>query len=219
MHNTEYLKRNALGFEGDNFIATKLEQLIKEFNIKTVVETGTYLGYTTKRFASMVDEVYTVEINPEYFNKAVQHVIALPNVFMRNNDSPSMLNETLPLIKDNTLLFLDAHWGNNCPLIDELNIIGKFKNKPVIAIHDFKVPGRADLGFDSYNGQDFTYEWVKPYLDAIYGGENNYTIEYNNEAEGAKRGIIYITPKVILEELIEPKKKAGRPKGSKNKEK
>ena len=73
-------------------------------------------------------------------------------------------------------------------------MIKKFNLKPVITIHDFYVPGSKNLGYDTYNNQSFTYEWIKEDLDLIY--ENNYSYFYNNDidSEGSKRGIIYIFP-------------------------
>ena len=56
------------------------------------------------------------------------------------------------------------------------------------------VPGSKKLGYDSYNGQSFTYEWLKEDLDAIY--DKKYSYFYNNDidSEGAMRGIIYVFP-------------------------
>jgi hypothetical protein len=38
---------------------------------------------------------------------------------------------------------------------------------------------------------------IKPFVDKVYG-DDNYIIEYNTEAEGAKSGILYIKPKRYL---------------------
>jgi hypothetical protein len=88
------------------------------------------------------------------------------------------------------LFYLDAHSHIETPLLDELKAIAEAEIKPIIVIHDWKIPDRPDLGYDSYNGQDYTFEWIKPSIEAIYGDE--YAYYYNNQAEGAKRGVIYI---------------------------
>ena len=92
------------------------------------------------------------------------------------------------------MFYLDAHWYDHCPLKNELQLIKKFNLKPIITIHDFFVPGSKKLGYDSYNGQSFTYEWLKEDLDAIY--DKKYSYFYNNDidSEGAMRGIIYVFP-------------------------
>jgi hypothetical protein len=109
--------------------------------------------------------------------------------------SETRLYDAIMLVKEETpvMFFLDAHWGDNCPLLKELDIIAetrRFKND-VIAIHDFKVPNRPELGYDSYQGKDFELSYVADALDKIFGA-NNWTHFYNpTESEGAKRGILF----------------------------
>lgn len=185
----EYLKRNALGYEGDTFIHGEIAELIKEFGIEVIVETGTYLGATTKRFLEFGLPVYSFEIDRENAKKATQ-VAKDAKIF--NVDSVEGLKTHLPSLKDKKILFfLDAHWEKHCPLLDELALIAENGIKPVIVIHDFKVPGKS-FGFDSYNGQDFDFDWICPSLEKLYG--ENFTYFYNTKADGAKRGVIYIHP-------------------------
>jgi len=49
------------------------------------------------------------------------------------------------------------------------------------------------MGFDSYNGQDFELDWIRPRLDGIYG-EGGWTHYYNTfeRSTEIKRGIIFI---------------------------
>ena len=92
------------------------------------------------------------------------------------------------------LLFLDAHWESHNPLLEELQIIKDKGMKPVIAIHDFFVPEHPELGFDSYAGQDYNWEWIASSIESIYGADG-YKYFYNSEAEGMKRGVVFIMPK------------------------
>ncbi len=184
----EYLRRNALGYEGDTFIHEEIKGLIKEFGIEVIVETGTYLGATTRRFLEFGIPVYSFEIDPENYSKATT---VAKGAKIYQMDSVDGLKTYLPEIKDKKILFfLDAHWEKHCPLLDELALIAQHGIKPVIIIHDFKVPGK-DFGFDSYNGQDFEFEWIRPALEKIYP---QFTYYYNHKANGAKRGVIYIHP-------------------------
>jgi hypothetical protein len=89
---------------------------------------------------------------------------------------------------------IERHWdeyGNpdsiNEPLINELIIIAKNKIKPVIVIHDFKVP----IYYCDGSHIGYTYESIESYLMNIYG-ETGYKYYYNGP--GADIGIIYITP-------------------------
>lgn len=179
-------------FNRDNHLFDKFKQLITDNDIDTVIETGTYHGVSTNAFASMGVKVETIESQVNYFTLAQQSLIKLPNVMQHLGDSPKVLRSILPKFKDNkVLIFLDAHW-NGTPLIEELEEIAASGLKPIIAIHDFKVPNK-DFGFDSYNGQDYTWEWIEPHVRAIYG--NDFTHYYNTVAAGARRGVIFIEPK------------------------
>lgn len=184
-------------FNGDHFIEKKFLELRDKYGIKVAIETGTCLGSTTIFLAKNFELVKTVEINPQYYAIAngifKQKGVCVDNILGNSVDAILYWKELWP-----ALYWLDAHWGNECPLLLELAAIRSvFIAFPVIAIHDFQVPNEPGLGFDSINGQPFTLEWIKPYLDKIYEDcENGYSTEYNTfeESAGAKRGIIYITP-------------------------
>lgn len=196
MTDAEYLERNLKGFEGDTFMREKFVEIIKRRKIDLVIETGTYLGGTTNQLRQMAKNVITIEVNKDYFSKAYSNIEDHSNVQMILGDSPEVLNgifENNFTKEISVLMLLDAHWMDACPLKQELAEIAKADIKPVIVIHDFLVPG-TDFGFDSYNGQPFTYEWLKPYIDNIYG-EGKYKHYYNKMATGAKRGILYVEPK------------------------
>jgi hypothetical protein len=200
----EYIAQNALGYEGDTFIHEELRKLCNKFKVGFIFETGSYRGATSKKLSELANVVNTVEIKQENYDIAVQELKDFHNVGIDLGNSVDVLKKNLPSIIDilsippvgNILFFLDAHWESYNPLLDELKIIAEHKLKPVIFIHDFKVPDRPDLGFDSYMGQDYDFEWIKPSLDEIYG-KNGYEYHYNSEASGAKRGVIYIYPAEI----------------------
>ncbi len=180
----------------DTFAQNEFIRLKNEFELTHAVETGTCLGYTTEFLSQHYEQVRTIEINEHFLHVAVENRLKrCPNVVPFKGDSSNLLFMVLHGLTDKTFIFLDAHWGNHCPLKDELNQIKRAGIKPVIAIHDFVVPNHPELGYDSINGQPFTYEWLKADIDGVYG-VGNYNIHYNSESCGAKRGIIYITPKV-----------------------
>lgn len=197
----EYIDRNLKGFEGDSFVKRNFELFRDKFNIDTVIETGTYLGGTTKVLSEMFRWVLTFELNREYFKQSGEYLKGVKNVSTLNLDSGLYLTELLSQMKpqlqegETLLFFLDAHWEKSCPLLAELKAIADNGIKPVIIIHDWKVPNRPDLGFDSYNGQDFTFDWIEKSIDAIYG-IGKYGYHYNDQAEGAMRGVIYIYPTI-----------------------
>jgi len=194
MKATDYLQQNAKGFEGDTILRGFFEQLILKHGIDTIIETGTYMGATTRQFSDMADKVITIEANEQYFNSAKDNIAGINNIEQHLGSSVHVLPLVIPAANGKLLFFLDAHWGDNNPLLQELAIIALAGLKPVIAIHDFKVPNHPELGFDTYNGQDYEWSWIQSAIEAIYGpdGYNHY---YNTDARGAKRGVVFIEPK------------------------
>jgi predicted O-methyltransferase YrrM len=198
----DYISRNLLGFEGDYYIGEEIEKLCKQFNIQQIIETGTFLGATTLQLAKYAP-VKTVEINNHFYEHASKNIFETnfensKGIEIHLADTVNFLNElsASKQLSNDTLYFLDAHWENYCPLLEELKIIAESKTKPVIVIHDFKVPHHPKLNFDQYNGQDFDFEWIKDSLDNIYG-EDGYEYYYNSQEKsaGAFVGVIYIHKK------------------------
>lgn len=191
-------------FNGDHFISAEFIKLRDRFNISTVIETGTCLGYTTLWLAKNFDKVYTIELNKEYCELARAKFLQYPNITSIHGNSEDVLRhlriETMNSLWSNVIFFLDAHGfgAKRCPLITELYSIYKMGLRPIIAIHDFYVPG-SELGYDTYNGQRYDLKWIERSLRQIYGSDKNYKIEYNSDSKsvGAKRGIAYIYPNLI----------------------
>ena len=186
-------------FNSDTFIKGELEKLVKKFGVKTIVETGTYKGHTTVEFAKLVSKVFTIEINDHYYQMAQKEFVGKNNIVSIRGSSPTAM---LNIIKGHhgdfekpSLFYLDAHWYKYNPLLDELKILATQKMKQcLIAIHDFKVPNK-DFGFDKFsNGTAYTYEFIQKSVENIYG-VGKFEYHYNEQADGAKRGIIFIYPK------------------------
>jgi hypothetical protein len=214
MTQEQYIAQNASGFEGDTFLKEKVKSIVEKMGINCIIETGTYYGATTKQFLEMVPEVHTIEIVRENFLKAIgtieryigfetsdnnlkELVIyqkAGKTIALHEASSPDVLPAIIQETKNKRcLFFLDAHWQDYCPLLDELKLIADSGIEPVIVIHDFKVPNCPELGFDSYKGQDYTFEWIQPAIEKIY--QDGYNYFYNTEgSSGAKRGVIFIYP-------------------------
>jgi len=190
----EYERRNLRGFEDDQIMASRVKRLIAENDIDLTIELGTYLGGTTRRLALMCDHVITVEINLDHFVRSQENLELCKNVDMFYGSSVDVLENLLDKIDKKIFIFIDSHWGENNPLLRELEIIAKSGLKPILAIHDFKVPGHPELGFDTYKNIVYEWEWIRPSIEKIYGADG-FTIEYNSKAEGAMRGMIYIFPK------------------------
>ena len=184
-------------FNGDTHLQDTFIKLRDKHGIKKAIELGTCLGSTTIFLAENFDQVYSTEINPEFYAIADARLIDrnLWNVALYCEDSRSILDAILPH-DEPAIVFIDSHWGENNPLIQELEIIRKFGNrKLILVIHDFKVPDHPELQFDTYPAQNIVYEWawIEKSIERIY--PDGYTKMYNETATGAKVGVIIIEPK------------------------
>lgn len=184
-------------FEGDTYIKDEIIALKDKFGLKYCVETGTQYGSTTLELCNIFDCVLTIEADQKYYNEAMKKFnnisqVCKLNIRIVKGESQDVLKKLV--LPYNMFYYLDAHGCEvgGCPLKKELEAIASKGHKNVcIAIHDFKVPGKG-FGFDAY---DFVlcYEEIEPYLKNIYAAGFDY--HYNDKADGAERGIIYIYPK------------------------
>jgi hypothetical protein len=180
----------------DPIAVEKFKQLVLEFNIIALVETGTDKGHGAYEAAKIVTMVHTIDNDESKAREAESLWAALPHrglIIGWCGNSPSVMRTLIPQLPPRICFYLDAHGAPEYwPLLDELKVIAeaKIKHCPVIIIHDFKVPGKP-WGFDSYNGQDLDLDYVLPSLNKI---NPQFKLVYNQEAEGNKRGILYALP-------------------------
>jgi len=183
-------------FENDKFIEKEMIKLRDEFNISTVVETGTFWGQSAKFFGKNFEKVYTFELHEENSKTAQDFCKGLDNMEFFIGDSMEYLPNIIDKIKDErTLFFLDSHLvGHYTPTPFELDVISNMNNKPIICIHDFHVPN-SKLVYDKYEDFQYKFENIEKYLDDIYDGEYEHYYNSDEESAGAKVGVIYIKPK------------------------
>ena len=196
----------------DKFAYKEFENLISKFNVTKIYETGTYLGWSTLKLSEFNLPVYTIEVNTNYIVESHNNLKDKKNVHVFWGESPEILNSLCTENDENCLFFLDAHWNENLPILDELDVIKRTKN-PVIIIHDFFVPGGKKIrskyfdgygivddlsgskfGFDSYGDITLNYEFIKDKLDEVY--PNGYDYHYTTEIDCVDSGLIYIYPKI-----------------------
>jgi len=181
-----------LAFAGDGLLKKEIERLISRYGIQSAVETGTYQGCTTRALAAMVPAVYTIEISPDMFAESGERLAGVPNVRRYCGASPDVLPGLLPQIERPALYYLDAHWNGNYPLPREVEIIALHDPRPVILMHDMQVPGHPELHADPQpDGSPYCLEWVRPGLEKIQAPWRHY---YNEQAEGLRIGVLFITP-------------------------
>jgi hypothetical protein len=170
--------------------------ILRECDPVAIVETGTYYGTTTYFLAqSTCKPVYTVELDDLNFGFASERLRACKNVFLERGDSRSFLQRCVrrPELQNGPVLFyLDAHWHDNLPLADELEIIFSALPASVVMVDDFQVPGEMGYGYDDYGpGKALTSEYIAACCER-FALEQFFPTIPPDEETGHKRGCVVL---------------------------
>lgn len=167
---------------------------------QAVVETGTCRGGTTMFLADVAGcPVHTVELSPRFSTFARWKLGHRPDVHLASEDSRVFLRRlsTSPDVpKERVFFYLDAHWEDDLPLREELDIIAGSWANSVVMIDDFQVPGDADYGYDDYGDVGaLTVDLLPPSTN----GWSRYFPSLPGRLEsGASRGCIVLSNGVEL---------------------
>jgi hypothetical protein len=188
----QVLSSDAIAFNGDKYLQVEIAKLIKKHNIRSVIETGTHAGCSTAAFTEMAHAVFSVELNIDLFDAAQERLRGKTNKLLSLGNSPDVLYDILSAIEGPHLFYLDASGKDYWPLLDELIVIYRFSHcrDCVIVMPGFYVPG-SDFGYYTYKEQRLDFDYIK---QKIYNINPNFQYYYNTQAEGGKRGCIFIHP-------------------------
>ena len=122
------------------------EFLKQSMGLDVFVEGGTYIGGTAKNMGDKFRKVYTIEKSDVMFDKAEKNLKNIINITMLKGDTREHLHQIMEN-NDNILFWLDAHWSggetygeeDECPLIEELEIIFEYNKNYVILIDDARL--------------------------------------------------------------------------------
>lgn len=138
------------------------------FQLHTLIETGTFLGDTIAATNSYFDHLYSIELSDELYELAKKRFEKNTKVIIKHGDSGEMIKEILDDVTQPCLFWLDGHYseGNtakgqlNTPIIQELTHIFNTEIKGhVILIDD----ARCFNGTDDYPTIDFLTEFIKQF--------------------------------------------------------
>ena len=171
-----YKSYGNFGIQGDMMMRNLIQLMSEERQITSIVETGTYRGFTCVLLAEMFPNlpIYSCEILMKNYLEAKVNTKKNHNIKIFNLSSPEFLKKIISedLVGEMPLIFLDAHWLNYWPLEDELKIISSKLESAIIIIDDFKVPGDSRFQYDCQNGNECSVEMVRPNLNK----RNRYTL-------------------------------------------
>ena len=125
------------------------------YNLRILVETGTYLGDTVFALRNEFSEIYSIEIDQNLFTNAEQRFHKYNHIKILHGDSGETLSQILNKLTEPCLFWLDGHYSSgitgkgkkNTPIIEELTCISTHSiQKHVILIDD----ARLFTGLDDY---------------------------------------------------------------------
>ena len=168
------------------FVDSPLIQIIKrfqtDFGLHNFVETGTFEGESSVAMTFLFKHVYTCDVRD--WPRSLDFYCSA-NLTYETLNSPDFLRKHMAVIREQSLFFLDAHWGEYWPLLDELAIIFSNCHKPVIIIDDFDAGN--GLSCDEYQGRKLGFDYLASSIPADYKF-------FVNPQSNRNRGLIFIFP-------------------------
>ena len=136
------------------------------------IETGTYLGETTKFLSRHASIVYSIEPEPKLFSNAKKYLAKYENVKLLNGTSEKIFQELLPKITGNVNFWLDGHYSagstykglQDTPIIEELMYISEnlqHFNKVCVLIDDVRCFNSEIKGYSMYPSLDSLVDWAR----------------------------------------------------------
>ncbi|MFA5770863.1 MAG: hypothetical protein WC894_05220 [Patescibacteria group bacterium] len=127
--------------------AELLVEIAKKYNLKILVETGTHKGDTMYYCKDYFDELFSIELDHEFYIYSKNKLSNYKNVHIVEGDSGVVLVEILKNINKPVLFWLDAHYSGvgtakgdfDTPVIKELDYILNKNLNCVILIDDARL--------------------------------------------------------------------------------
>jgi hypothetical protein len=164
--------------------------------VEAIVETGTCLGDTTGYMALTSQlPVHTCDLNPRFHALAKARLSDIDHVCFNLLDSRCFLRDRArgPIADRLLLFYLDAHWYDDLPLAQELDIIASEWAQFIVMVDDFQVPDDPGYGYDNYGvGKALTLDLLRPSIE-----QHDLAVFFPSYAAvqetGARRGCVILT--------------------------
>ena len=141
------------------------------FTGMTWIETGTWIGDTTKELAGMASHVHSIEPQLEYVNSAKKRFRNLNNVSLHHGTSEQLFDEVLKNCIGDVAFWLDGHFSAggtyagevHTPILSELRAIKENLdrlNKVSIFIDDFRCFDPSKTEFSDYPERKVLVDWA-----------------------------------------------------------
>lgn len=158
----------------------KLVDIAKKYDIKIIVETGTYLGGMIHTNMNYFDELYSIELSKYLYENAVLMFENINKVHLYHGDSTDILPKILPEINSRAIFWLDGHYSEGItvkgkketPIIEELTEIFKRSFQDIIVIDD----ARCFNGTHDYPSKEELYYFINSHGKDVYYSEDMFII-------------------------------------------
>lgn len=139
----------------------KQEALCKyrdQFGTRILVETGTFRGDMMHAMAGQFDQLYSIELSEQLFQKAKERFQDRPHVTILQGDSGRVLGDLIPKLSSTTLFWLDGHYSagetakgeKDTPIYEELaHILDDQRFQHIVLVDDARLFG-TDPSYPKY---------------------------------------------------------------------
>lgn len=167
-----------------------VRDLVTAVDFDEVVETGTFRGATTVFFRQLTGlPVHSVELLPRFFRFAAVRCAEDDGIHLEQGDSRAFLADLSRRPgQQTTFFYLDAHWQQDVPRFEEVEIIAAEWRRAVVMIDDVEVPDDSGYGFTYYGGAPLNLD----YLPDLPGWEAFYPRASASSETGARRGCVVL---------------------------
>lgn len=193
-------------FNGQAARKQAVDLLVREFSPESLIETGTFLGFTTRCLAGYGPHTYTVEVSRR-FRYAARHALRdLDNVTMIWGDSAAAVSRLAQEGEaKRPLAYLDAHWEEDVPLNAEVDCLLSNWEDVLIVIDDFCVPGDPGYAYDIYDGVPLSLDE----LSLPEGVTIAFPATPAIEETGSRRGTVFLAGGEAGRAALEAVERAG----------
>ncbi|MGH2506213.1 MAG: hypothetical protein ACRDHZ_02135 [Ktedonobacteraceae bacterium] len=194
-------------FNDQQYRQALFQALIDRIKPVAIVETGTFHGTTTAFMAGTGIPLYTIEKDVRRHGFARARFLCRSHVSVYRGDSRktlrALINGSLYKCRDKAIfVYLDAHWSDDLPLAEELEIV--FANCPaaVVMIDDFQVPCDAGYGYDNYGPHKaLNSDYIAPVV-AAHSLAAFYPSAPASLESGRRRGCIVLARRDVHGEVL-----------------
>lgn len=177
-----------LPFNGQRLRQEAVESLIANFKPDALIETGTFMGDTTRYLAENGLPVYATEIKLSFRMMTRLSVRNYSNVEVLPMDSRVAIKKLNERRVARPFAYLDAHWWKDLPLMEEIRLLTSLWNDAVIVIDDIQVPGDDGYLFDDFQGKAVSIELLE-LPDSV---STAYPCPPSSKETGARSGTLYV---------------------------